>query len=154
MRTAAAGDTRASNTCCHLRATYFEFKVIIHANITIDFNTDTPLCDLRPNRELSLHCKWRSPVIGQTQTRSSDSPVLQQQTQRHSIRQRLFLGAIMKKILGSISSSHMPSRLDTLAAGNSVKNRATANLSSSLAKWMPRHTVRRQVSHPFTHAER
>lgn len=61
-------------------------------------------------------------------------------TQRHLIKQRLLLGAIMKKIFGSMSSSHMPSRADTFASGNSVKNRATANLSSSLAKWTPRHT--------------
>lgn len=69
-------------------------------------------------------------------------------TQQHLIRQRLFFGAIMKKIFGSMSSSHMPSSVDTLAPGNSVKNRATASLSSSLARWTPRHTVGTLVIQP------
>lgn len=69
-------------------------------------------------------------------------------TQRHSIRHRFFLGAIIKKILGSMSSSHMPSRADTFAPGNSLKNRATASLSSSLARWTPRHTADSQSVRP------
>lgn len=66
-----------------------------------------------------------------------------------SIKHRLPLGGAKKKGTCTISSSLIPSRVETLAFGNARKNRAVASLSSSSARCAPMQTSRRFQSFPL-----